>query len=53
MNFYGDEMSLTTRARQLYKDRLNGAKWVLAIRYMRKRNIWVLENGMRPNWGNK
>lgn len=53
LNFYGDEMSLTTRARQLYRNRLNGAKWVLAVRYMRKRGIWVLENGCRPDWGNK
>jgi hypothetical protein len=46
-------MSLTMRARRLHKDRLNAAKWVLAVRYLRKHNLWILENGRRPDWGNK
>jgi hypothetical protein len=38
-------MSLTTRAVTLHPDRRNAAKWVLAVRYLRRRNLWVLESG--------
>lgn len=38
-------MSLTMRATALHPSRRNAAKWVLAVRYLRKRNLWVLESG--------
>lgn len=46
-------MSLTTRAAALHPCRRNAAKWVLAVRYLRRKNLWVLENGRQPKWGNK
>jgi hypothetical protein len=46
-------MSLTTRARRLHYTRRNAAKWVLAVRYLRARNLWLIENGRPPKWGNK
>jgi hypothetical protein len=46
-------MSLTTRARRLHPVRRNAAKWVLAVRYLRKKNLWVLEQGKKPAWGNQ
>ena len=45
-------MSLTTRAAMLHPCRRNAAKWVLAIRWMRSRSLWVLEGG-KVKWGNK
>lgn len=42
---YGGIMSLTTRAMELHSCRRLAAKWVLAVRYLRKRNLWVLESG--------
>ena len=42
---YGGIMSLTTRAMALHQCKRNAAKWVLAVRYLRKRNLWVLESG--------
>ena len=42
-------MSLTRRARKLYANRRLAAKWVLAIRFMRSRRLWILE-GARPKW---
>lgn len=45
-------MSLTSRAMKLHHNRRNAAKWVLAIRYLRERNLWCLENGKTPKWGN-
>ena len=42
-------MSLTSKAVQLHSNRRNAAKWVLAIRYMRARHIWLLEGG-QANW---
>jgi len=38
-------MSLTTRALTLHACRRNAAKWVLAIRYLRARHLWILEGG--------
>jgi hypothetical protein len=46
-------MSLTTRARRLHYKRRDAAKWVLAVRYLRKNNLWLLEGGKAPKWGNK
>jgi len=46
-------MSLTARAKQLYPCRRNAAKWVLAVRYLRSKNLWIVEGGKRPSWGNK
>jgi hypothetical protein len=46
-------MSLTTRARRLHYTRRNAAKWVLAVRYLRARNLWLIEGGRLPKWGNK
>tara|TARA_R110002126_G_scaffold220_1_gene1142 strand:+ start:3070 stop:3216 length:147 start_codon:yes stop_codon:yes gene_type:complete len=44
-------MSLTTRARLIYPNRRNGAKWVMAIRYLRRKNLWVLDKFSRkPSW---
>jgi hypothetical protein len=45
-------MSLTTQARKLHPNRRNAAKLVLAIRYLRSKNLWVLEGGT-VKWGNK
>ena len=45
-------MSLTQRARSLFPTTRNAAKWVQAVRWMRERNLWVLENGRTPKWGN-
>ena len=45
-------MSLTRYARRLYPNRRNAAKLVLAIRYLRAKNLWVLEGGA-VKWGNK
>jgi len=42
-------MSLTTRATSLHPNRRNAAKWVLAIRYLRSRHLWVLEGG-KATW---
>lgn len=48
-------MSLTQRARNLFPTRINAAKWVIAVRWMRSRskNLWILEGGKLPSWGNK
>jgi uncharacterized protein (DUF2062 family) len=46
-------MSLTSRARNLFPTRRNGAKWVRAVQYLRSKNLWLLENGKAPTWGNK
>ena len=46
-------MSLTQRARNLFPTRRNAAKWVRAVQWMRQRNLWILENGKLPTWGNK
>ena len=35
--------SLTTRARELFANRRNAARWVLAVRYLRARNLWLLD----------
>lgn len=36
--------SLTTRARELFEpNRRNAAKWVHAVRYLRRRNLWLLD----------
>ena len=44
-------MNLTTRARLVYPSRRNAAKWVLAIRYLRRKNLWVLDQFSRkPTW---
>jgi len=46
-------MSLTSRARRLYSDRRLAAKWVLAVRFLRRENPsrWILDNGaLRPGW---
>jgi len=45
-------MSLTTRARRLYSDRRLAAKWVLAVRFLRRENPsrWILDGFFRPNW---
>jgi hypothetical protein len=42
-------MSLTTRASALHPNRRNAAKWVLAIRYLRSKHLWVLEGG-KATW---
>lgn len=42
--------SLTRRAVKLHLNRRNAAKWVLAIRYLRSKNLWILERGKRPSW---
>ena len=45
-------MSLTRRARRLFEDRKSAAKWVLAVRYLRKRGKWVADSSSTPpNWG--
>jgi hypothetical protein len=46
-------MSLTSRARGLFTTRRNAAKWVRAVQWMRQRNLWIIENGKTPDWGNK
>jgi len=46
------EMSLTKKAVLLHPHRRNAAKWVLAIRWMRSKNLWVLEGGA-AKWGHK
>lgn len=38
-------MSLTARARQLYDNRRMAAQWVLAVRWMRARGLWIYEGG--------
>lgn len=44
-------MSLTARARRLHPNKRNAAKLVLAIRYLRRKNLWVLDQFSRkPNW---
>ena len=44
-------MSLTAQARKLHPNRRNGAKWVMAIRYLRRKNLWVLDKFSRkPTW---
>jgi hypothetical protein len=45
-------MSLTKRATEMHANRRNAAKWVLAVRWMRSRSLWVLEGGV-VKWGNK
>jgi hypothetical protein len=42
-------MSLTTRAAALHPNRRNAAKWVLAVRWLRSRHLWVLEGG-KATW---
>lgn len=46
-------MSLTQRAVNNFPTRRNAAKWVLAVRYLRSKKLWVLDNGKAPNWGAK
>jgi hypothetical protein len=45
-------MSLTRRARKFYPDnRRLAAKWLLSVRYLRARNLWVVDPGTpTPNW---
>ena len=43
-------MSLTQKALQLHPCRRNAAKWVLAVRYLRSKNLWILERGRKPSW---
>jgi hypothetical protein len=45
-------MSLTKRATEMHANRRNAAKWVLAVRWMRSRSLWVLEGGL-VKWGNR
>ena len=45
-------MSLTKRAAEIHPCRRNAAKWVLAIRWMRSRNLWVFEGGA-AKWEHK
>jgi len=47
-----ETMSLTRYARRLHPNRKNAAKLVLAIRYLRSKQLWVLE-GSAVNWRNK
>jgi hypothetical protein len=42
-------MSLTNPAAELHPCRRNAAKWVLAIRYLRSKHLWVLEGG-KATW---
>ena len=45
-------MSLTRRAVQLHQNRRNAAKWILAVRYLRRKNLWVMDQFSRkPSWG--
>ena len=45
------ELSLTARARKLHPNRRNAAKWCLAVRYLRRKNLWVLDQFSRkPTW---
>ena len=44
-------MSLTQYARRLHSNRRNAAKWVRAIKWMRSKNLWILEGGP-IKWGN-
>ena len=44
-------MSLTKYARKLHSNRRNAAKWVLAVQYLRSKNLWILE-GAAIKWGN-
>jgi len=46
-------MSLTQRARRLHENRRNAAKWVKAVQWLRKKRLWLIENGKLPKWGNK
>lgn len=41
--------SLTARARALFPDRRLAAKWVLAVRFLRSRSLWVLD-GAQTKW---
>jgi len=44
-------MSLTSRAKALHPNRRNAAKWVIAVRYLRRKNLWVLDQfSKRPSW---
>lgn len=44
-------MSLTSRAKELHPNRRNAAKWVIAVRYLRRKNLWVLDQfSKRPSW---
>ena len=45
-------MSLTTQARKLHPNsKRNAAKWVLSIRYLRAKNLWVLDQfSKKPSW---
>lgn len=36
-------MSLTARARALFPTKRNGAKWVIAVRYLKRRGLWLLD----------
>jgi hypothetical protein len=40
-------MSLTSKAVQLHSNRRNAAKWVLSIRYLRSKNLWILEQARK------
>jgi hypothetical protein len=46
-----DSWELLKRARQLYPNPRNAAKWVRSVQYLRRHNLWILEGGKRPNWG--
>lgn len=45
-------MNLTTYARRAHPhNRRHAAKYVLALRYMRQRNLWILDRfGKTPKW---
>ena len=46
-------MTLTTLARRAHPfNKRHQAKYVLALRYMKRRNLWVLDKfGKKPSWG--
>ena len=44
-------LSLTAQARQFYADRRLAAKWVVAVRFLRSRHLWILD-GAHAKWGN-
>lgn len=44
-------VSLTSKARRIHPNRRNAAKWVMAVRYLRRKNLWVLDKfSRRPSW---
>ena len=44
-------LGLIAQARQFYPDRRLAAKWVVAVRFLRARHLWILD-GARAKWGN-